>query len=90
MTNKPRGVLHVGVTANLAAHIVQHRDGTGSVFCRQYNLTRLVHAEWHATIEEAIVREKALKAWKRVWKITLIETANPEWQDLFDQVVAPS
>ena len=62
MTNKPRGVLYVGVTADLAARVEQHRNGQGSAFCRKYNLTWLVHAEEHATIEEAIVREKALKA----------------------------
>jgi len=90
MTNKPRGVLYVGVTAQLPTRIVQHRDGKGSAFCRRYNLTMLVHAESHATIEEAIVREKALKAWKREWKVELIEAANPEWQDLFGHLVDAS
>ena len=85
MTNKPGGVLYVGVTANIAARVHQHRKGEGSSFCRRYNLTRLVHAEEHATIEEAIVREKALKAWDRTWKIRLIEEANPEWRDLLDE-----
>jgi len=54
----------------------------GSNFCRSYNLTRLVLAEEHLTIQDAIAREKALKAWKREWKIRLIEEANPEWLDL--------
>ena len=65
VTNKPRGVLYVGVTADLAARIVQHKAGRGAAFCRRYNLTQLVHVEPHPTIEEAIAREKALKAWKR-------------------------
>jgi putative endonuclease len=82
MTNKPRGVLYVGVTADLPSRIMQHREGKGSDFCRRYNLSLLVHAEPHAAIEDAIVREKALKAWKRDWKVELIERANPEWQDL--------
>jgi len=90
MTNKPRGVLYVGVTADLAARIDQHRQGKGSAFCRKYNLTCLVHAELHATIEEAIVREKALKAWKRAWKIELIGSANPEWRDLYDHLAEAS
>jgi len=85
MTNRPEGVLYIGVTADLAARIYQHRHGKGSDFCRRYNLTLLVHAEEHATIEEAIAREKALKAWRRAWKIRLIEQANPNWLDLFDQ-----
>ncbi len=84
MTNKPRGVLYIGVTANLTARVMQHREGTGSSFCRRYNLTRLVHAEPHDDIVLAIAREKALKAWQRDWKIELIEKANPEWHDLFD------
>jgi putative endonuclease len=84
MTNKPRGVLYVGVTANLAPRVFQHRQGTGSNFCRRYNLTRLVLAEEHALIEEAIAREKAIKAWQRDWKIRLVEELNPEWDDLFE------
>ncbi len=82
MTNKPRGVLYVGVTGDLPVRITQHREGKGSAFCRKYNLTRLVHAEPHSTILEAITREKALKAWQRDWKIALIEQANPDWNDL--------
>ncbi|MFV0625478.1 GIY-YIG nuclease family protein [Sphingomonas sp. ac-8] len=87
MTNRPLGVLYVGVTANLAARVVQHRAGQGSEFCRRYNLTRLVLAEPHARIEEAIGREKALKAWQRGWKLALIEAANPEWDDLFERIL---
>ena len=82
VTNKPRGVLYIGVTADLAARILQHKDGRGAAFCRRYNLTQLVHVEPHPTIEDAIAREKALKAWKREWKIALIEGANPQWDDL--------
>ncbi|MES2498719.1 MAG: GIY-YIG nuclease family protein [Pseudomonadota bacterium] len=84
MTNRPRGVLYVGVTADLAARIHQHRNGEGSDFCKRYNLALLVHVEEHVTIGEAILREKAVKAWKRDWKIRLIEEGNPEWRDLFE------
>ncbi|WP_375382710.1 GIY-YIG nuclease family protein [uncultured Sphingomonas sp.] len=86
MTNKPRGVLYTGVTANLAARVDQHRAGRGSAFCRRYGLNRLVLAEPHETIEQAIVREKHLKAWRREWKIDLIEATNQNWEDLFDQI----
>jgi len=88
MTNRPHGVLYVGVAADLVRRIAQHRDGSGSTFCRRYNLTRLVLAEPHDTILDAITREKALKAWKRDWKISLIEQANPAWSDLWEHVVA--
>ena len=86
MTNRARGVLYVGVTADIAARAWQHRNGEGSDFCRRYKLRRLVHAESHATIDEAILREKMLKAWKRAWKIELIEASNPQWLDLFDEI----
>ena len=86
MTNKHEGVLYIGVTSDLAARVHQHRTGAGSAFCRRYGLTRLVYAERHDDIHSAIVREKAMKAWKRAWKIELIESANPEWGDLFDRL----
>ena len=84
MTNKPHGVLYIGVTNSLHARVEQHRQGKGSEFCRRYNLHMLVLAEQHERIEDAIAREKAMKAWKREWKIRLIEEQNPEWRDLFD------
>lgn len=86
MTNKPLGVLYVGITSSLAARVDQHRRGVGSDFCCKYNLHSLVLAEEHDRIEDAIAREKALKAWKRDWKIRLIEESNPGWRDLFDLI----
>ena len=87
MSNRRNGVLYIGVTADLSRRIVQHREGKGSAFCRRYGLKRLVFAEEHDSIEEAIAREKAMKAWKRAWKIELIEAVNPAWDDLFDVVL---
>ena len=87
MSNRRDGVLYIGVTADLSRRIVQHREGKGSAFCRRYGLKRLVYAEEHDSIEEAIAREKAMKAWKRAWKIELIEGVNPAWDDLFDVVL---
>ena len=86
MTNHARGVLYIGVTADLVLRITQHRLGEGSDFCRKYKLTRLVLAEWHDNIEDAIRREKLLKTWKRAWKIELIERSNPTWRDLWDDL----
>lgn len=87
MTNKPFGILYTGVTADLAARIAAHRDGRGSAFCRKWALTRLVYAEPHDSIDAAIVREKAIKNWNRVWKLRLIVEANPEWNDLFETII---
>jgi putative endonuclease len=86
MTNHVRGVLYTGVTANLAARVAQHRVGEGSAFCRKYKLVRLVLAEHHDEIDDAIRREKLLKTWKRAWKIELIEHANPHWRDLWEDM----
>jgi putative endonuclease len=88
MTNRPYGVLYVGVTADLGARMLQHRAGTGSSFCRRYGLTRLVLAEPHDGTEDAIRREKLLKTWQRSWKIELIEASNPQWRDLFESLNA--
>lgn len=82
MTNRAFGVLYIGVTSEIHARVYEHRAGRGSKFCRKYGLDRLVLVEIHATIEEAIAREKQLKNWRREWKIELIETANPLWEDL--------
>jgi putative endonuclease len=86
LCNKPNGVLYIGVTSDLPARMIQHRAGTGSAFCRKYGLKLLVHREHHPAITDAIAREKAMKAWKRAWKIELIETANPDWDDLFERM----
>lgn len=83
MTNETSGTLYIGVTAHLAARVAQHRNGEGSDFCRRYGLKRLVYVEPFDRIEDAIAREKALKAWKRDWKLDLIQRANPDWEDLY-------
>jgi len=86
MASKPRGMLYIGVTAYLAERVDQHRRDVGSAYCRRYGIKTLVLAEPHDEIEYAIAREKALKAWKRDWKIELIESVNPGWEDLFDRI----
>jgi putative endonuclease len=83
MADRYRGTLYVGVTADLARRIHQHRTGDGSDFCARYNLERLVWAERGATIEDCIAHEKRLKRWRREWKLDLIERGNPEWCDLY-------
>ena len=88
MANGPSGTLYVGVTGNLPARVYQHRQGTGSEFCAQWGLTRLVLAEPFPRMEEAIAREKAIKRWKRSWKLNLIGRANPDWRDLWDDINA--
>lgn len=84
MADRYRGTMYIGVTTHIAGRSFQHRSGAGSDFCRRYNLTRLVYADFAETIEDAIAREKAVKKWRRAWKIALIETTNPNWLDLFE------
>lgn len=81
LTNKPYGTLYVGVTKHLNIRLGQHLMGQGSIFAKQHNLTRLVYAEQHVNLLEAVQREKAMKKWRRDWKIQLIERANPRWED---------
>ncbi|WP_332819978.1 GIY-YIG nuclease family protein [Sphingopyxis sp.] len=88
MADRYRGTIYIGVTAHIAARTMQHRTGGGSDFCKRYGLDRLVYAERHEDIHDAIAREKAMKKWNREWKIRLIEEQNPDWLDLFDTLNA--
>lgn len=80
------GTLYIGVTSNLAQRISAHRAGTASAFTRKYGVNMLVHVESFVDVREAITREKALKKWRRSWKLQLIEASNPDWEDLFDHI----
>jgi len=86
MSNGAHGTLYIGVTANLPLRITQHRTGRGSAFCSEHGLNRLVYAERHEDIRDAIAREKAMKRWKRQWKLRLIRAQNPYWRDLYDDL----
>ena len=86
MADRYRGTIYTGVTSSIAQRAWQHRIGEGGAFTRQYGLTRLVYTEHYDSIEDAIAREKAVKKWRRAWKIELIERANPDWIDLFDKL----
>ena len=90
MTNGPHGTLYIGVTADLAKRLSDHRVGTGSEFCRKHGLTRLVYTEPYDKIIDAIAREKAMKRWKRAWKLRLICQDNPDWEDLFAHIIDAS
>ena len=82
LASRRHGTLYIGVCNNLSDRLTLHRSGRGSQFVKKYGVTRLVHVETFATPLEAIAREKALKEWRRDWKIRLIEQDNPEWGDL--------
>ena len=86
MTNRPRGVLYVGVTQNLPRRIYEHRMGLMEGFTSKYGLTQLVLYEEYPLVMDAVRREKAIKHWSRAWKIELIEKTNPSWRDLYAEV----
>ena len=77
------GTLYVGVTSNLVKRIWQHREHLAEGFTKKYEVAHLVWYEQHSTMESAITREKQIKAWKRQWKLDLIEAGNPYWNDLW-------
>jgi putative endonuclease len=87
IANRPNGTLYVGVTSDLTRRVWKHRIGAVDGFTKRYGLKRLVYAEPHSHIGAAIQREKVLKHWPPLYEIRLIETANPLWDDLYNQLI---
>ena len=83
LASQRNGTLYIGVTSDLIKRVWQHKNNVEKSFSNQYNVHLLVWYEPHATMESAITREKALKGWKRAWKIELIEEMNPQWLDIY-------
>ena len=75
------------MTSDLVRRVWEHRNGAGEGFTKVYGVRTLVHFELHATMADAIAREKQLKKWNRAWKIRLIEQRNPAWDDLWPEIV---
>ncbi|MEE8342802.1 MAG: GIY-YIG nuclease family protein [Gammaproteobacteria bacterium] len=87
LASKRNGTLYTGVTSNLVKRVWEHKSCTVEGFSNKYGVKTLVWYEVHASMESAIRREKAIKNWKRAWKIKIIEESNPQWQDLYDDVL---
>lgn len=83
MASQIRGTLYIGVTGRLVQRIAEHREGLLPGFTRDYRVKRLVYLEGYDDPETAVRREKAMKKWRRAWKIEAIEKMNPEWRDLW-------
>ena len=84
MTNRPNGVLYRGVTSDIGRRAYEHREALVPGFTKRYGLKRLVYAEFHDRIADAIQRESNIKHWPRAWKARLILEANPGWLDLYE------
>ncbi len=86
LANRRNGTLYVGVTSDLNRRVWEHKVDVTDGFTNRYGVHTLFYAEFHATMEEAILREKRIKSWRRAWKMKLIEEANPTWRDLYDEI----
>jgi len=87
MASSRNGTLYIGVTSDLAKRTWQHKNEIIKGFSEKYTVHLLVWYEAHENMESAISREKALKKWNRIWKLRLIEQLNPDWQDLYEQLI---
>ena len=87
LASQRKGTLYIGVTSELVKRVYEHKQDVIDGFTKKYSVHNLVYYEAHDNIEEAITREKQLKKWNRAWKIRLIEEMNPEWDDLYNQIV---
>lgn len=86
MASKRNGTLYVGVTSDITKRVYEHKNGIFKGFTEKYQVKDLVYYEPHENAESAIGREKNIKAWKRIWKLRMIEEMNPEWKDLYDSL----
>ena len=87
LASKRNGTIYVGMTNNLIKRIYEHKNSLLEGFTSKYSVSNLVYYQIFYNVEDAIVREKQIKKWKRVWKINLIEENNPEWRDLYASIL---
>ena len=87
LASKRNGTLYIGVTSDIIKRVWEHKNSLAEGFTRKYSVYNLVWYELHENMETAILREKRLKEWKRKWKLELIETSNPKWNDLYDTIL---
>lgn len=87
LASKRNGTLYTGVTGNIVRRAREHRTGELEGSTKHYGVHRLVYAEFHESMADAIAKEKRVKWWRRAWKLQLIERDNPTWRDLYDEFV---
>jgi putative endonuclease len=84
--SKRNGTLYTGITSDIVKRVYEHKKGLVEGFTKKYKIHYLVWYETHESVESAIHREKQIKKWKRVWKLSLIEKENPKWCDLYENI----
>lgn len=87
LASKRNGTLYTGVTSDLVKRTYEHKQGLVDSFTKKHDIKLLVYFEEFADIEDALKREKNIKAWKREWKVKTIEEANPQWLDLYANIL---
>lgn len=87
LANSKNGTLYIGVTNDLKRRIWEHKNDLVKGFTKKYGVHNLVYYEQHEDVEQAILREKQMKRWKRYWKIKTINTMNPSWEDLYSKII---
>ncbi len=87
LASRRNGTLYVGVTSDLAKRVEEHRQKLVDGFTKEYEVTTLVYFETFDDITDAIAREKRIKGWKRKWKTDLIQSGNPYWRDLYEDIL---
>lgn len=87
LASKRNGTLYIGVTNNLIKRVWEHKNNLVDGFTKQYSVHKLVYFEETSDVESAILREKKLKNWHRDWKINLINSINPNWKDLYQDII---
>jgi len=87
LASQRNGTLYTGVTSILVKRIWEHKNNLIESFTKRYGVHLLVYFELHSDMKSAITREKQIKKWNRAWKIRLIEAGNPEWRDLWHEIL---
>ena len=87
LANKRNGTLYIGVTNDLIKRVFEHKEKLVEGFSKKYDLSLLVYFESTSDINSAIEREKQIKRWNRAWKLRLIEKDNPNWEDLYSELI---
>ncbi len=87
MASGRNGTFYIGVTSDLIKRVYEHKNSMAKGFTKRYEVHDLVYYEVHGSIEQAIIREKQMKKWRRKWKIDLIEKNNHYWRDLYDELI---
>jgi putative endonuclease len=87
LASRRNGTLYLGVTSDLPKRAWEHKNDLVEGFTKRYGFHQLVYYELHEDMVSAITREKQLKKWNRAWKLELVEEKNPEWKDLWEEIV---